>query len=118
MMNCWNSKMNNKTYINSAGRKVLEYVTPNSIVLDMPYILSRDKRLSINNPYLKLEKKVAGNDIAAIRILDFEDADGIISLNVQEQPNGRTYTISANLDYYGDMWLWTLAEIDFLLNLS
>jgi hypothetical protein len=99
--------MNNKTYINGAGRKVLEYVTPDSIVLDMPYILSRGKRLSINKPYMKLEKKVAGNDIAAIRLLDFDDADGIVSLIVQELPNGRTYTISANMDYDGDMWLWT-----------
>ena len=110
--------MNNNTYINFAGRKVLEYVTPDSIVLDLPYILSRGKRLSINKPYLKLEKKVAGNDIAAIRLLDFEDADGIVSLNVQELPNGRTYTISANMDYTGDYWLWSLAEMDYLMNIS
>jgi hypothetical protein len=99
--------MNTKTYINSTGRKVLEYVTSDSIVLDMSYILTRGKRLSINKPCLKLEKLVAGNDIAAIRLLDFEDAYGIVSFNVQELPNGRTYTISANMDYKGDMWLCT-----------
>lgn len=47
----------NKTYINSSGRKVLEYVPPVSIMLDLPHILTRDKILTINMPYLKLEKE-------------------------------------------------------------
>jgi hypothetical protein len=76
--------MANKTYINHYGRKVLEYVPPVSIMLDLPHILTRNKILTINMPYLKLEKRVAGNDIIAIRLIDFDDKDGIIFLYVQE----------------------------------
>ncbi|OFY63578.1 MAG: hypothetical protein A2Y71_01835 [Bacteroidetes bacterium RBG_13_42_15] len=110
--------MNSKPYINHSGRKVLEYDSPDSIILDMPYIMTQGKRLNKSMPYMKLETKVAGNDIAAIRLLDFDDADGIVSLNVQELPNGRTYTISANMDYDGDMWLWTLADFDCIIGLA
>jgi len=102
--------MANKTYINSSGRKVLEYVPPVSIMLDMPQILTRDKILSINMPYLKQEKKVAGNDIVAIRLIDFEDKDGIISLYVQELKSKKTYYLSANMDYDGEMWFWCLTD--------
>jgi len=110
--------MNNKSYINSSGRKVLEYVTPVSIMLDLPYILTHDKILTINMPYLKLEKKIAGNNIAAIRLLDFEDKDGIISLYVQELKSKKTYYLSTNLDYDGDMWFWSLAGFDTLTNMA
>jgi hypothetical protein len=102
--------MNNNIYINSSGRKVLEYIPPVSIMLDLPHILSRDKILTINMPYLKLEKKIAGNDIVAIRLIDFDDKDGIISLYVQELKSKKTYSLSANMDYEGDIWMWSMAD--------
>ncbi len=40
-----------------------------------------------------MENKVAGNDIKAIRLLNFDDADDIVSHNVQELSNGKTYNI-------------------------
>ncbi|MBN1186487.1 MAG: hypothetical protein JXB49_29700 [Bacteroidales bacterium] len=109
--------MNNNTYINSYGRKVLEYVPPVSIMLDLPHILTRDKILRLNMPYLKLEKKIAGNDIAAIRLIDFEDEDGIVTLYVQELESKRTYYLSANMEY-DDMWFWSLTDLPTLYNLS
>jgi hypothetical protein len=101
----------NKPYINSSGRKVLEYVPPVSIMLDLPHILTRDKILTINMPYLKLEKKNAGNDIAAIRLIDFDDKDGIISLYIQELKSKKTYYLSANMEC-DDMWFWSLADFN------
>lgn len=106
----------NKPYINSSGRKVLEYIPPVSIMLDLPHILTRDKILTINMPYLKIEKKVAGNDIAAVRLIDFEDKDGIVTLYVQELESKRTYYLSANMEY-DDMWFWLLADFDTLTNM-
>lgn len=106
--------MNNKTYINSSGRKVLEYVQPVSIMLDLPHILTRDKILTINMPYLKLEKKIVGNEIVAIRLIDFEDEDRIVTLYVQELKSKKTYYLSANLDYDGEMWFWSLSDFDTL----
>ncbi len=104
--------MVNKTYINSSGKKLLEYISDTTIMLDMQFILTRDKLLTINMPYLKLEKRVAGNDIVAIRLIDFDDKDGIISLYVQELKSKKTYYLSANMDYDGKMWMWTLADIN------
>lgn len=106
----------NKPYINSSGKKVLEYIPPVSIMLDLPHILTRDKILTINMPYLKIEKKVAGNDIAAVRLIDFEDKDGIVTLYVQELESKRTYYLSANMEY-DDMWFWLLADFDTLTNM-
>jgi hypothetical protein len=110
--------MSNKTYINNSGKKVLEYDTTDSIVLDLPFIMTRNKRLIKNMPYMKLEKLVAGNDIAAIRLLDFEDADGVINLNVQELATNKTYSLSWNIEFDGDYWLWALADFDYLQDLA
>ena len=79
------------SYINSFNRKVLEYVTPDSIVLDLPFIMTCSKRLTKNMPYMKLEKFLADTHVAAIRLLNFHDKEGMIYLNVQELENGRTY---------------------------
>ena len=66
---------------------------------------------------MKLEKKVAGFDIKAVRLLDFYDDNGIVYLNVQELQNERTYTLSANMDYDGDYWLWSLSDLETLIKL-
>ena len=66
-------------------------------------------------PYLKLEKRVAGNDIVAIRLLNFEEKDGVVSLYVQELESKRTYYLSANMDF-DDMFSWCLADLDTLTN--
>jgi len=108
--------MVNKPYINNYGRKVLEYVPPVSIMLSMPHILTRDNILTLNMPYLKLEKKAAGNDIAAVRLIDFEDKNGIVTLYVQELKSKKTYYLSANMDYDGEIWFWSLADLDSLIS--
>ncbi len=114
IMNCWNSKMNNKTYINSLGRKVLEYVPSDTIVLDLPFILTQGKRLIKSLPYMKLEKRTVGNDIAAIRLLNFQDYEGVVYLNVQDLQTCKCYNLSWNMDYDGDWWLWSLADFETL----
>ncbi len=106
--------MVNKSYINSSGRKVLEYMPPVSIMLDLPHILTRDKILTINMPYLKLEKRVACHDITAIRLIDFDNNAGIVSFYVQELKSKKTYYLSANMKYDGEMWMWTLADFETL----
>ena len=108
--------MRNKSYINSNGEKVLEYISDTTIMLDMQFILTRDKLLTINMSYLKLEKKIEGNDIAAIRLIDFEIEDAIVTLYVQELESKRTYYLSANMECI-DMWFWSLADLPTLYNL-
>ncbi len=103
-------------YINSSGRKVLLYFPPDSIIIDLPFILTQSKMLTRTMPYMLLEKKVVGEYIAAIRLVDFHEKDCIVSLEVQELANKRTYTLSWNLEYSGDWWLWSLADLSTLFD--
>lgn len=107
--------MDNNSYTNSAGRKVLEYVTPDTIVLDAHFILTKGKRLTKNMPYMKLEKKTIGEDVSTIRLLNFQDYQGVIYLNVQDLKTNKCYNLSWNMEYAGDWWLWSLADYGTLI---
>ena len=108
--------MDNKSYTNSSGRKVLEYISSDTIVLDSPFIMTQGKRLTKSLPYMKLEKRTVDNDIAAIRLLNFQDYEGVIYLNVQDLKTGKCYNLSWNMEYNGDWWLWGLSDYDTLMN--
>jgi hypothetical protein len=110
--------MNVNENINSSGRKVLQYFQPDSIMIDLPFILTQNKVLTRKMPYLLLEKNVAEYYIAAIRLVDFHEKDGIMSLYVQELLTDRTYTLSWNMEYAGEWWLWSLADYDRLIGIS
>ena len=98
----WNLKMNNKPYINAKGHKVLEYISHDSIILDLPFIMTTGKRLTKGMPYLKVEKKVFGEDVAAVRLLGFQDYQNVIYLNLQDLKTNRCYNISWNMEMDGD----------------
>lgn len=115
LLTYWNLKMNNEPYINAKGHKVLEYLSPNTIVLDLHFIMTTGKKLTVGMPYLKLANKNIGEDIAAIRLLSFQDYQGIIYLNVQDLKADKCYNLSYNLEINSDgMWFWSLADIDSL----
>jgi hypothetical protein len=107
-----------KSYINSSGKKVLEYLSPNSIVLDLPFIMTRSNLLTINMPYMKVEKFLADTHVAPIRLLNFEDADGFIYLNVQELLTNKTYTLTWNMELNNDYWLWSLADLPTICDMT
>ncbi|NMC58522.1 MAG: hypothetical protein GYA51_03920 [Candidatus Methanofastidiosa archaeon] len=92
----------------------MQYFPPDSLMIDLPFILTQSKMLTRKMPYMLLEKKVAGEYIAAVRLMDFHERDGIISLDVQELANNRTYSLSWNMEYTGDWWLWTLTDLENL----
>lgn len=108
--------MNNQPYINSSGRKVLEYISSDTIVLNLPFIMTQGKRLTKGMPYLKVEKKVAGNDTAAIRLLNYQDYQGVIYLNLQDLKTNRCYNLSHNMEINGDWWFWSLADFETLIS--
>lgn len=101
-----------EVYFSNSGRKVLEYLSSDTIKLDFPFILTEDKRLTKNLPYLKLERRTIGEDIAAIRLLNIQVDDGIVYLIVQDLNNNESHTLSWNLEYDGDYWLWSLADFE------
>ena len=115
LLTYWNLKMNNELYINDKGHKVLEYLSPNTIVLDLHFIMTTGKRLTVGMPYLKLASKNIGEDIAAIRLLGFQDYEGMIYLNVQDIKTNRCYNLTWNMEIDDDsIWFWSLADIQTL----
>jgi len=115
----WNSIMNNKPYINGEGHKVLEYLSSDTIFLDLPFIMTQGKRLVKGMPYLKVEKKTIGEDIAAIRLLNYQDYQGVIYLNVQDLKTNRCYNLSWNMEIDSDgWWFWSLADFDTLTDFT
>ena len=115
LLTYWNLKMNNEPYINAKGHKVLEYLSPNTIVLDLHFIMTTGKRLTKGMPYLKVEKQIIGEDIAAIRLLGFQDYEGMIYLNVQDLKTEKCYNLSWNMEIDGEgIWFWALADFETL----
>ena len=111
----WNSTMNNQPYINGEGHKVLEYLSPDTIVLNLPFIMTQGKRLTKGMPYLKVEKKTIGEDIAAIRLLNYQDYQGVIYLNIQDLKTNRCYNITWNMEIDSDgWWFWSLSDFQTL----
>lgn len=102
-------------FYNSSGKKVLEFISQIEIQLDLPFIMTRNKRLIINMPYLKTERKLTGNDISVVRLLSFETSDEIIQLKIQELESKKTYTIEWNMDYTNSYWIWCLADFSTIL---
>ena len=84
-----------------------------TFILDRPFILTQDKTLVTGIPYLYSE----GNHSAAVRLLKVWQEDDIIYLNAQELKTNKTFTISWNLDYDGNYWLWSIADYETLTNL-
>lgn len=109
--------MDNKPYTNSSGRNVLEYITPDTIVLNLDFIMTQGKRLTKGMPYMKLEKRTIGEDTAAIRLLNFQDYQGVIYLNVQDLKTNRCYNLSWNMEIDGDIWFWALSDFETLTDL-
>jgi hypothetical protein len=110
--------INTQPFFNSSGEKILEYISPTEIALDLLFIMTVNKRLSVNMPYLKVENKLSGNDIVAIRLLDFNVSESIITLSVQELEGKKTYSLEWNMDYTGSFWLWSLTDFPSIYNIS
>lgn len=110
--------MNDIEYINNSGRRVLKFFPPDSLLIDLHFILTQNKILTRQMPYLLLEKRISGNHIVAIRLLDFYQEDDVISLFVQELESKKKYCLSTNMDYDGDMWLWSLADFKMLIDFN
>lgn len=118
LLTYWNLRMINKPYINAEGHQVLEYISSETIILNTDFIMTTGKRLTKGMPYLKVEKKVAGEDIASIKLIDFQDYEGIIYLNIEDLKTGKRYNLSWNMEIDCEaMWFWSLADIDSLSNL-
>jgi hypothetical protein len=73
--------------------------------------MTTGKRLTKGMPYMKLEKKVFGEDVAAVRLLNFQNVQNVIYIDVQDLKTNRCYNLSWNMEMDGDLWLWSLSDI-------
>lgn len=88
----------------------LHYVTPSTVVLNLPFILTVDKELTLGMPYMLLE----GNRSTAVKLLNVRDAQRFVYLIVQNLQTQKTFELSWNLEYTGSYWLWSLADYETL----
>ena len=92
----------------------LEYDRQDTITLDIPLVLTQDKNLISGMPYLYSE----GSYSAAVRLLGVWVENGIVYLHVEELQSQRSFTVNWNLDYYCSYYLWTIADLPTIINLS
>jgi hypothetical protein len=98
----------------NTSENVLKYVPTNTIVLNLPFILTVGKELTLGMPYMLLE----GNRSTAVKLLNVRDEDGFVYLIAENLQTHRTFELSWNLNYTGNYWLWSLADMETLTNLT
>lgn len=96
----------------------LNYDRQQTFLLDKPFILTQNKTLVIGMPYLYNE----GKRSVAVRLLEIwkepEIEGEFVYLTMQELQTNRTFKVSWNLDYEGDYFLWSLADLPSIMNMS
>jgi len=110
-MNVQSQDSTDKIYVNKV---VPVYITPDVVQIDLPFILTYGKTLVLGMPYMLLE----GNRSTAVKLLNVRDAQGFVYLFVQNLQTQKTFELSWNLEYTGSFWLWSLADLQTLSNLT
>ncbi len=98
--------------------EALNYDRYATFILDREFVLTQDKTLVNGMPYLYTEC----NNSVAVRLLevwlDYELQDEFVYLSLQELQTNRCFKVSWNLDYHGDYYLWSLADLPSIMNIS
>lgn len=97
----------------SATSKVA-YISPCTAVVDLPFILSTDRKLTIGSPYLYLE----GSHITAVNLLDVWDTDKYVHVKIQDLMTGKISILQWSRDYSGKYWLWSLASLEYIKSIT
>ncbi len=94
----------------------LNYDRYATFILDREFIMTQGKKLLTGMPYLFSE----GRRSVAVRLLevwlDYEFEDEFVYLTLQELQTNRTFTVCWNLDYTGDYYLWSIADLPTIMN--
>lgn len=76
---------------------VLQYVIPSTVVLNLPFILTVNKELTLGIPYMLLE----GNRSTAVKVLNVRDAQGFVYLLAENLQTLKTFELYRNLNFTG-----------------
>jgi len=106
------------SYSGKSVKNILNYITPETVFLDFPFIQTHKKLLMLGMPYMKTENWLADSKTEAIRLLDVWDDDHFVYLKVQNLKTLKINTLSWNLNYSGSMWLWSITSLSYLIDLQ
>ena len=106
--------LNKMSYSGHTETPVLQYLTRNTVRLNLPFILTENKILTIGMPYMKTENWLADSKTEAVKLLDIYDYEGIVCLKVQSLNTLHVYTLSYNLKCQDRYWLWAIADYQTL----
>jgi len=109
---------NQQTDTKQRNSNVLQYLSKHTIRLELPFILTEKKILTLGGLYIKIENWLADSKTEPIRLLEVWLDDNIVYLKVQNIINLKISTLDWNLDSSIDYWLWSIADIDFLFKLK
>lgn len=90
-----------------------DFVHPYSVIIKNPIVMTTNNDLVIGQPYLYSE----GNYISGVRIIDMWLRDSFIYLCLQELESQKSFVASWDVDYDGQYYLWTIADLPTLMNL-
>jgi hypothetical protein len=102
----------------SSTNHILKYLNPETMWLNLPFIMTLGKTLKLGIPYLKTENWLADSKTEAIWLLDVWDADGIVYIKIQSLATLEIDTLSWNLEYSGGYWLWSLASLNYIISMT
>lgn len=100
----------------SVGRsQVLKYLTRRTVFLNLPFILTHNKLLTIGKIYMKTENWLADSKTETVKLLDVYDCDNIVNLKVQSLNTLQIQTLWYNLNYKDNYWLWCIMDLNKVL---
>lgn len=116
----WNSTINYTPDIMDDNKPntpdPLKYDRRDTFILDRPFIFTQGKTLVKGMPYLYNEV----NHSIAVRLLDvrldYVEQDEFVNLSLQVLQTNRCFKVAWNLDYEGDYYLWSLADLESIMN--
>lgn len=97
-----------------SGTSIVQYISPCTVVLDLPNILTIDKKLTVGLPYLYLH----GSSINAVQLLDIWDEGNNVFIKIQDLHTANINTLSYSLTDSETYWTWSLVSIAYLQKIS
>lgn len=107
--------LNKILYSGHTDTPVLQYLSRHTVRLNLPFILTENKILTIGMPYLKTENWLADSRTEAVKLLDIYDCEGIVYLNILSLNTLKINTLSYNLNCQSGYWLWAIADYQTLM---
>lgn len=92
----------------------IKYLTPLIIILNLHFVLTPGKKLSLGMPYLLIE----GSHTEPVRLLEVKDDQEYVYLRVRNLKTRKISTLSWLLGATDGYWLWSLASLDYFIKMT